>query len=54
MPAEVEAVNTGLLLYMPYRAMENKVFAAVAAAGFEDLTLARDGSSNASALLASD
>jgi DNA-binding MarR family transcriptional regulator len=41
LPAEVDEVNTGLLLYLPYRAMENKVFAAVAAAGFEDLTLAR-------------
>ena len=34
-------MNTGLLLYIPYRAMETKVFAAVAAPGFEDLTLAR-------------
>ena len=40
-PAKVAELNTGLLLYIPYRAMENKVFAAVAAAGFEDLTLAR-------------
>jgi DNA-binding MarR family transcriptional regulator len=40
-PAEVDNVNTGLLLYIPYRAMENKVFAALVAAGFEDLTLAR-------------
>ena len=39
--AEVEELNTGLLLHLPYRAMENKVFAALAAAGFEDLTLAR-------------
>ncbi len=39
--AEVEELNTGLLLYIPYRAMENKVFAAVAAAGFDDMTVAR-------------
>src|SRR3712207_6192612 len=38
---EVDDVNTGVLLYLPYRAMENKVFAAVAAAGFDDITLAR-------------
>ena len=43
LPTEVDEVNTGLLLYLPYRAMENRVFAAVAAAGFEDLTLALTG-----------
>ena len=37
----VTEVNTGLLLYIPYRAMENRVFAATAAAGFDDMTLAR-------------
>ena len=39
--AKVQQLNTGLLLYIPYRAMENKVFAAVAAAGFDDMTVAR-------------
>ena len=39
--AKVQELNTGLLLYIPYRAMENKVFAAVAAAGFDDMTVAR-------------
>jgi len=34
-------LNTGLLLFIPYRAMENRVFAAMAAAGFGDLTLAQ-------------
>ena len=28
-------LNVGLLLFIPYRAMENRVFAALAAAGFE-------------------
>ncbi len=41
MSTKVQELNTGLLLYIPYRAMENKVFAAVAAAGFDDMTLAR-------------
>ena len=41
MSTKVEELNTGLLLYIPYRAMENRVFAAIAAAGFDDLTLAR-------------
>lgn len=34
-------VNTGLLLYLPYRAMEARVFQAVIAAGFTDITLAQ-------------
>jgi DNA-binding MarR family transcriptional regulator len=34
-------VNTGLLLYLPYRAMEKRVFDAVAAAGFDDFTPAQ-------------
>jgi DNA-binding MarR family transcriptional regulator len=34
-------VNTGMLLFLPYRAMEQRVMAAVAAAGFDDLTLAQ-------------
>ena len=40
-PAEAGELNTGLLLYIPYRAMENRVFAALAAAGFADMTIAR-------------
>jgi DNA-binding MarR family transcriptional regulator len=34
-------VNTGLLLFLPYRALEQRVLAAVVAAGFDDLTPAR-------------
>ncbi|MBD7995833.1 MarR family transcriptional regulator [Arthrobacter sp. Sa2CUA1] len=33
--------NTGLLLYLPYREMEARVFQAVQEAGFTDLTLAQ-------------
>jgi DNA-binding MarR family transcriptional regulator len=33
-----EDLNTGLLLYLPYRAMETRVFEELAAAGFDDLT----------------
>jgi DNA-binding MarR family transcriptional regulator len=33
--------NTGLLLFIPYRAMENRVFAALAEAGFDDFTPAQ-------------
>lgn len=33
--------NLGLLCYFPYRAMEARVFEAVAAAGFDDVTLAQ-------------
>lgn len=36
-----EQLNIGLLLYIPYRALENRVFAAVAAAGFADITVAQ-------------
>lgn len=32
------ALNTGLLLLIPYRAMETRVFEELAAAGFDDLT----------------
>lgn len=38
---EPAAMNTGLLLYIPYRAMENRVSAAIAAAGFDDVTMAQ-------------
>ena len=34
-------LNLGLLLFIPYRALENRVFAALAAAGFEDFTTAQ-------------
>ncbi len=34
-------MNTGLLLFLPYRAMEQRVLAALAAAGFDDVTLAQ-------------
>lgn len=33
--------NTGLLLYLPYRAMEARVFEGIRAAGFTDMTLAQ-------------
>ena len=31
-------LNTGLLLYLPYRAMETRMFEELAAAGFDDFT----------------
>ena len=34
-------LNIGLLLFIPYRAMEDRVFTAVVEAGFDDLTLAQ-------------
>ncbi|MGI5241035.1 MarR family winged helix-turn-helix transcriptional regulator [Dactylosporangium sp. CA-139066] len=34
-------MNLGLLLYIPYRAMESRVFAGLAAAGFDDITPAQ-------------
>jgi DNA-binding MarR family transcriptional regulator len=33
--AEEEPLNTGVLLFIPYRAMEDRVFAALASAGFD-------------------
>jgi DNA-binding MarR family transcriptional regulator len=36
-----EDLNTGLLLYIPYRAMEFRVFQALAAAGYDDFTPAQ-------------
>ena len=36
-----EQLNLGLLLFIPYRAMEDRVFAALAAAGFDDFTPAQ-------------
>jgi DNA-binding MarR family transcriptional regulator len=36
-----DELNTGLLLFIPYRAMETRVFAGLAAAGFDDFTPAQ-------------
>jgi DNA-binding MarR family transcriptional regulator len=36
-----EQLNTGLLLFIPYRALENQVFAALAEAGYDDFTVAQ-------------
>jgi DNA-binding MarR family transcriptional regulator len=36
-----EPLNTGVLLFLPYRAMEARVFAGMAAAGFADFTPAQ-------------
>jgi DNA-binding MarR family transcriptional regulator len=36
-----EPLNLGLLLFIPYRAMEARVFAALAASGFDDFTPAQ-------------
>ena len=40
-PKQVEELNTGLLLYIPYRAMEARVFKALWAAGYDDFTPAQ-------------
>jgi DNA-binding MarR family transcriptional regulator len=40
-PEEIEKLNTGLLLYIPYRAMEARVFKALASAGYNDFTPAQ-------------
>lgn len=34
-----DELNIGLLLFIPYRALENRVFQAIAEAGFDDLTI---------------
>ncbi|GAA4547622.1 MarR family winged helix-turn-helix transcriptional regulator [Pseudonocardia xishanensis] len=36
-----ETLNLGVLLFVPYRAMESRVFAGLAAAGFDDFTPAQ-------------
>ncbi len=36
-----QCLNLGLLLFIPYRAMENRVFQTLAQAGFDDITVAR-------------
>ena len=38
---QTEELNTGLLLFIPYRAMEARVFEALAAAGHDDFTPAQ-------------
>jgi DNA-binding MarR family transcriptional regulator len=38
---QADELNTGLLLYIPYRAMESRVFKALAAAGYDDFTPAQ-------------
>ncbi|WP_233488922.1 MarR family transcriptional regulator [Blastococcus sp. TF02-9] len=40
-PPEPDELNTGLLLFVAYRAMENRIFAALERAGFDDFTLAQ-------------
>ena len=40
-PGPAEVLNVGLLLFIPYRAMEGRIFAELAAAGFDDFTPAQ-------------
>jgi DNA-binding MarR family transcriptional regulator len=39
--AAEEPLNTGVLLFIPYRALEDRVFGALAEAGFDDVTPAQ-------------
>ncbi|MCB5163951.1 MarR family transcriptional regulator [Streptomyces bambusae] len=39
--AAENGLNTGLLLFIPYRALEDRVFAALAEAGYDDFTPAQ-------------
>jgi DNA-binding MarR family transcriptional regulator len=39
--APADELNVGLLLFIPYRALENRVFRALAEAGFDDFTPAQ-------------
>ena len=41
MSTVTEPLNVGLLLYLPYRAMEARIFEELAAAGFDDVTPAQ-------------
>jgi len=41
MPAGRDELNTGLLLFIPYRAMERQVFSALRRAGYDDFTIAQ-------------
>jgi DNA-binding MarR family transcriptional regulator len=36
-----DELNIGLLLFIPYREMENRVLSAIATAGFDDITVAQ-------------
>ncbi|MGY1752428.1 MarR family winged helix-turn-helix transcriptional regulator [Blastococcus sp. SYSU D01042] len=38
---EADELNIGVLLFVAHRAMENRIFAALAEAGFDDFTLAQ-------------
>ena len=40
-PESTDELNVGLLLFIPYRAMEKRVFSALADAGFDDFTPAQ-------------
>ena len=40
-PATESDLNTGVLLFLPYRALENRIFARLAEAGFDDFTPAQ-------------
>src|SRR4051794_12061041 len=40
-PAGSDELNTGLLLFIPYRAMERRIFAALRNAGYDDFTVAQ-------------
>src|SRR3954470_22719544 len=40
-PPEQGGLNVGLLLFIPYRALETRVFEALAEAGFDDFTPAQ-------------
>lgn len=41
MAEDAEQLNIGLLLFIPYRALENRVFRALAEAGYGDITTAQ-------------
>ena len=41
MAVPADQLNLGLLLFIPYRSLEDRVFAALAAAGFDDITSAQ-------------
>jgi DNA-binding MarR family transcriptional regulator len=40
-PSEEDSLNTGLLLFIPYRAMERRIFTALQEAGHTDFTIAQ-------------
>jgi DNA-binding MarR family transcriptional regulator len=40
-PAGSDELNTGLLLFIPYRALERRIFAALRSAGYDDFTVAQ-------------